>query len=207
MGLKYEIFMIKGTSDELYKKMFNAWGDRLIDTSEMSRKEREYYQRPIKIEGDIKKFMADLEPDPELVQFIKDQETWYNIWWMDHPTQKGFVVGGYTNHWMQEKEFTAIFAGLIATAGIDEFIRVSFHHGSNDGNIYKLHIADPMSVENYEHQKGEEEKWEIYVERVNETCGYPVLAWHNYIDDPDINFIPWEHTIRIKKKSEMGVIE
>jgi hypothetical protein len=203
MGLKYEVFMIKGTADDLYKNLLKTFPDHFTDTSELSKREREWYQRPLKKTTSIDEFKDALDPkDPELEAWMKDGgQTGYHIWWMNHPNTEGFVVGGYTTHFMHEAEYMSIIAGIFIKAGIDEFVKISFHHGSNDGDILKLHLQkDPIEGDNYDHKKGEGEHWDKYAKRVDKLCKFPVVAWHKYISDYMIHFVPWTYSLTIKEK-------
>jgi hypothetical protein len=201
MGLKYTVFMIKGTADDFYKKLFETFPNLFIDESDLMMREREWYERPVKSIEDIKK-----EPEPDLAGFIRDEQKRLSVWWMDHPTEKGFVVGGFTSHWIHDAEYLSRFALVFRKCGVDEFLRVIFAHGSNDGNIIKLHLQkEPPEIDTYEHKKGEEERWERYSKRVNKICGFPVTAWHNYISDYKIHFVPWKYLATIKKKENEDV--
>jgi hypothetical protein len=206
MGLKYEVFMIKGSADNLHTKILSKFEGKIRDTSDMSRREREWYLRPMPITDNIEKFMEELDPrDPELEAWMKDgRQTGFHIWWMDHPTRKGIVVGGYTNHWLHDAEYTSVFCGVLIKCGIEEVLIQSYHHGVNDGHIQKIRLADPVGVEDYPSLKDEEEKWGKYAKRINKICGYPVLAWHHYISNPKIHLVPWKYSVMTVKKTEQA---
>lgn len=204
MGLKYQVFMIKGTADELHRTMFTSIADVFIDTSDLSRREREYYDRPvppIETSNGVKE--SEDPVDPGLESWMKDGgQTGFHIWWMDHPTRKGFVVGGYTSHWVHEHEYTSLFCGvLIKCGGYEEILLQSFHHGVNDGHIRKIKLIAPVDAIDYESFDDEEQKWGKYSKRVQSLCGYPVMAWHYYLTHLREFMVPWKYSVMTKDPS------
>jgi len=211
MGLKYEIFMIKGTADGFYKKLCETIPEMFYETSDLMNREREWHLRPFPNTKDINKLKKALEIPEDLTDYINEGQNRFGIWWMDHPTNDGIVVGGYTTHWLREADFAAIFSEILVKLKIPEFIKVNYHHGSNDGDIYKIafkdlkknpEIAKKSGV--YKHIKGEDERWEKYATRVEKIAGYPVMEWHEYISDSKMLFVPWTYEIKLKTKQEIS---
>lgn len=195
MGLKYSVFMVRGTADDLYRKLMEENPKILTDKSDLMRKEHDWLTRKVTTVEDIRK-----EPDPDLAEFMKKDRN--ELWFMDHPTKEGFVVGGYTSFWLHDAEFTSYYATMLKMIGVDEFVRIQFNHGSNDGGVYKIHMQGETFVEDYKHEVGEDEHWEKYAKRVDKLSGFPIVAWHKYLSDPKIHLVPWKYCLEIKKKEK-----
>jgi hypothetical protein len=194
MGLKYKIFMLKGTADDLYERIRSTF-PRSIDETDFMQQEREWYLQPITQGFPIEQRSFELE------SYMKDGgQTGFHIWFMDHPTRKGIVMGGYTDYWMS-KDFTAIFCLILLRCGYPEFLLQSYHHGVNDGDIVKVHLEGDVDFEVYESLEDEEQKWGKFSKRINGICGYPVLATHYYLSKPEIHLVPWKYSIRVKDRS------
>ncbi len=193
MGLKYQVFMMRGTADDLYNRIITGkYAHRFTDTSVLMNREREWLLRPIERDENGKyTFESD---DPELVKFM-NRDPLFSMWWMDHPTRKNIVVGGFTNSWVGERDYMALLGTILQKHGIEEILFSSYHHPVNGGDVLLLKLLPVPDLTTYQMTENEEYKYGKYAKRVQRETGYPIISWHYYISRPEIHIIPWKYSL------------
>lgn len=193
--------MIKITADNLKNRLFSdeKIARILVDDSELARKERELLEKPIVTKQDLEELTNP--SNSELKAYMKSDHL--GFWWMDLPGHEGFVVGGTSGNWLVINQMIALLGSVLRETGIKELLVSTYHHGSNEGDVFVLTL-DPAGIIKYPELPGEQEAYEIYSARVAKEVDYPILGWHEYVSGPGVYFIPWKYSVHYRKKEEMN---
>ena len=201
MGLKYDMFMVKGSAKELYNKIDAL--DWSFDVTKWMFAEREF------MEGRAKHFWIEcvmVEIDerylkrPDDLQAYNDRtdkKWYYGIWWMDVPfeTKESFCVGGYSRMFTLGRDYYLDFLLTnLSKANVNQYMYMQFHHGSNEGSYMEVcdgYWDDHDNLQHYEMLESEAYKFEKYSRRVQKKSGYPVYEWHKYMQGLR-GLVPWE---------------
>ncbi len=204
MGLKYDMFMVRCSGEELYEKIIAL--DWSFDVSEWMVKDREFDEERVKhlwrectSEEDIVKYLK--RPDDLQRYNDRSDKKWhFDIWWMDVPfdTKEPFCVGGYSRRFTLGKDLYLNF--LLANlfkANVKQYMYMQYHHSSNEGSymeVYDGYWDDNNDVHYYGMLESEAYEFEKYSGRVQEKSSYPVYEWHKYLQDLH-GLIPWEYNV------------
>jgi hypothetical protein len=227
MGLKYKFFIVKkeakqlltdllkitGMEDSTYLMIESRrWNDehtqkykdmceeaKLLNRDELSDEDKK------ELDNKFEEWVSERPTYQPLKEYMAEQTSqsvnWFNIWFMEHPTNPNFVLGGYTSFgYSFDRTFESILWVLLNDAGIHNWWHVNFSHVCNDGDITSFKNVefgklDSVKVHTYAHRKGEDERFERYVKRVSKMIGVPFDDLHDFIWRQDR--MPWQHEVRI----------
>lgn len=201
MGTKYDIFLIKGTASELKEKLFSAIPST-IDVTSLSIKEREWQYRKVISKEDYEK-----EPEPDLADYLKNSHKNFAVWWMNHPKNKNYILGGYTTFWIRAGECQAVFYAILKKAGITECLNMNYTSVVCDGDIQKIFLENTIHRKNYDHNENEECHFNRYIKRIEKLVGYPVISTHKYLDDYTVHFVQWEYCVEFSEETIIRLTE
>jgi len=206
MGLKYEVFMIKDQTDEIKSKLltipteFGSFTDTtqlMLDLNTWEARKMEWFDHMRNPDvSNLKRMEAfDLWKNgvPEqdaLNDYMKrrDRVYTYYIWWMTHPTNHEYIVGGHSSiggdtYWL------GMFIYALKNIGLGEFLRLTYHHGDNGGRCTLIY-PKTISTKAFKVWKSEAYRFERYARRIDAKTGYPIVDWNEYVREH--YRIPWE---------------
>jgi hypothetical protein len=215
MGLKYTFFIVEADPDELLKNLVaggavdktalmlaeHKWSANQMDEF------RSIHTRQAPTEEKSKMLMDALERErpPELEAYHKETDGpefhGMEFWWMRFPSNPKYIIGGFTSYMFQRELFMAVAAHYLVDMGkLRDIWFISYHHGSNDGNICKILHSPAVELKNdwvlgFPHQPEETERYEEYAARIDREAGAPAVAVHNWILD-EHGAVPWTHNVR-----------
>lgn len=213
MGLKYTMFMMKSSSNDLFKKLIEIG---CIDDTKLYLKSRDFDNKINKELKDLKNKKISKEEksniwmelinketeDKELLKFkrrsIEKEIKEFEIWWKT--LDENYIFGSFTSMRIWNYKFKIFVSGIFTKADLKEWIIVDYHHGSNEGSVMLLKNEDKINPVNFDIKENEKEKWEKYAKRVSSEINYPVLQMHNHIYKSGYDPIDWEYLVSYKLK-------
>ena len=218
MGLKYHVFMLNQPIEDFHNQLLKGG---CYDETEIFLKDREFNAKQLddlqnihklpeeKQYEEWKKISRRKPKDKDLLEYQKRQNdekiTEICIWFMPVPSDKNFTFGMCTYIPIFVDKFKAVLAAIFHKANIYEWIFISYHHTSNDGNVLLIKATkDDFDVDKFPYIEGEREHYDDYAERIKKKIGYPIPDLHDYFCNIGYNPLQWKYQVTFKLNTTSG---